>query len=99
MTAVVLADGILDSIPPGPGLIAVAALLAGVALYLVVRRKGAPIVRVLLLILAITVVTGYLSAGSPQPPKRVTIRILAPAAGEVVPAGRPVPVLVQVKGA
>jgi hypothetical protein len=95
----VFADGILDSIPPGPGLLAVAALLAIAALYLFVRRRGAPIVRVALLVLSLTVLTGYLSAGSPRPPPRVTLRVLSPSEGEIVPAGEPIPVLLQLKGA
>jgi hypothetical protein len=95
----VLADGFLDSIPPGPGLLAIAGLLTVIAVYLFVRRKGAPILRVVLLILAVTVLSGYLSAGSPKPPPRVTIRVLSPTNGEVVPAGRPIPVLLELKGA
>jgi hypothetical protein len=93
------ADGILDSIPPGPGLLAVAALLAIAALYLFIRRRGAPIVRVALLVFALTVLTGYLSAGSPKPPPRVTLRVLSPSDGEIVPAGKSIPVLLQLKGA
>ncbi|MEA2509152.1 MAG: hypothetical protein QOG21_1234 [Actinomycetota bacterium] len=93
------ADGILDSIPPGPGLLGVAALLAILGAYLFVRRRGAPILRVALLVLSLTVLTGYLSAGSPKPPPRVTLRVLSPADGEVVPAGKSIPVLLQLKGA
>jgi hypothetical protein len=99
MSGLLLADGFLDSIPPGPGLLGIAALLIAMAIYLFVRRKGAPILRVALLIVAVTVLSGYLSAGSPTPPPRVTIRVLSPRDGEVVPAGRPIPVLLELKGA
>lgn len=94
-----LADGFLDSIPPGPALLAVAALLVAAALYLFLRRRGAPIVRIALLVLALTVLTGYLSAGSPKPPPRATIRLVSPTEGEVVPAGSPIPLLIQLQGA
>lgn len=99
MTTVAFADGILDSIPPGPGLVALAALFAGAALYLFVRRQGAPIIRLALLVLSLTVLSGYLSAGSPKPPPRVTLRVLSPTEGEVVHAGSPIPVLLQLKAA
>jgi hypothetical protein len=94
-----LADGLLDSIPPGPGLLGVAALLAALGLYLFVRKRGTPIVRVGLLVLALAVLSGYLSAGSPKPPPRVRIKVLSPTQGEVVPAGDPIPVLLQLTGA
>jgi hypothetical protein len=99
MTGPPLADGLLDSIPPGPGLLAIAALLAALALYLFVRKRGTPIVRVGLLILALTVLSGYLSAGSPKPPPRARIKLLSPPQGDVVPAGDPIPVLIQLTGA
>ncbi len=94
-----LADGFLDSIPPGPALLTVAALLVAAAVYLFLRRRGAPIVRIALLILALSVLTGYLSAGSPKPPPRATIRLLSPTDGEVLPAGTPIPLLIQLRGA
>jgi hypothetical protein len=95
----VFADGILDSVPPGPGLLGAAGLLALAALYLFIRRRGAPMVRLALLILSLTVLTGYLSAGSPKPPPSVTLRLVSPSEGEIVPAGKPIPVLLQLKGA
>jgi len=94
-----LADGFLDSIPPGPALLAVAALLVAAALYLFLRRRGAPILRIVLFVLALAVLSGYLSAGSPKPPARVTIQLLSPKDGGVVPAGEPIPLLFQLKGA
>ncbi|MEA2506731.1 MAG: hypothetical protein QOH48_1349 [Actinomycetota bacterium] len=95
----IVADGILDAIPPGPGLVVVSILLAAVAVLLFVRRVGAPIVRIAILILALTVLSGYLSAGSPKPPPRVTIKVISPTDHEVLPAGHPIPVLLQLKGA
>jgi hypothetical protein len=99
MSGHLFADGILDSIPPGPGLLGVAALMAIAAIYLFVRRKGPPVLQLGLLVLSVTVLTGYLSAGSPKPPPRVTLRVISPSQGEVVPAGKPIPVLLQLKGA
>jgi hypothetical protein len=96
---VIVADGILDSIPPGPALVAVAAFLAAIAVYLFLRQKGAPILWIGLLIVALTVLTGYLSAGSPKPPPRVKLQVLSPTEGEVLPSGRPIPVLLDLQGA
>jgi hypothetical protein len=95
----ILADGILDSIPPGPGLVALAVLLAALSVYLFVRKKGSPLVWIALLLLAVTLLSGYLSAGSPKSPTRVTITVVSPKDGAIVPADRPIPVLLQLRGA
>ncbi|MDP9225862.1 MAG: DUF4399 domain-containing protein [Actinomycetota bacterium] len=95
----IVADGVLDAIPPGPGLVAAAALLVATAVYLFVSKRGAPILRIVLLILALIVLSGYLSAGSPKPPPRVTLTILSPANGAVVPAGHPIPLMLAITGA
>jgi hypothetical protein len=95
----IVADGILDSIPPGPGLVVLALLLAAIAVYLFVRKQGAPILRIALLILALIVLSGYLSAGSPKPPPQVTIKVISPTSHEVLPADQPIPVVLQLKGA
>jgi hypothetical protein len=95
----IVADGILDAIPPGTGLMAVAALLVVLAFYLFVRKMGAPIVRIVLLILSLIVLSGYLSAGSPEPLRRVTLSMLSPKSGAVVPARHPVPVMLALGGA
>jgi hypothetical protein len=44
-------------------------------------------------------ISGYLSAGSPEPPRRVTLSILSPKSGAVVPARHPVPVMLALGGA
>jgi hypothetical protein len=97
--SLILADGILDSIPPGRGLVALAVLLTALSVYLFVRKKGSPLVWIALLLMSATLLSGYLSAGSPKPPPRVTITLVSPKDGEIVPADHPVPVLLQLKGA
>ena len=93
MSGLLLADGFLDSIPPGPGLLGIAALLTAIALSTRSEEGCADSACGSLDRCGDGSFRGIWSAGSPQPPPRVTIRVLSPREGEVVPAGRPIPVL------